>query len=71
MKNNIVSIQHKQLNKFLKEYPELEIEEENCDECNRKRRTTIPFIEQDWVGLKAPECPCLEAGDFVIYLSRR
>jgi hypothetical protein len=58
------------LEKMLTKYPELEIEEEICDECGRKRRTTIPFIEKEWVGLKAPKCPCLKAGDFEIRLSK-
>jgi len=46
------------LDAWLKKYPDLEVKQGKCDYCDASLETTRPFISKDFVGLKAPKCPC-------------
>jgi len=52
------------LQDWLNTHNELEVETDTCECCGREMKTTIPFVEHDWVGLLAPECKCGESGGF-------
>lgn len=36
----------------------LRIISDHCTKCRRTLRTTIPWRDMDWAGLKAPTCIC-------------
>lgn len=43
---------------FLSKNNEFKIEEGICNHCGSSLKTTIPFIEKDYIGLVSPPCPC-------------
>ena len=46
------------LKKWLSKYPDLEIIEGTCRYCLKKRKTNIPFISKDYLGLVSEPCSC-------------
>ena len=36
----------------------LKVMERSCDNCGSVMRTTKPFLEKGYAGLKAPNCAC-------------
>lgn len=43
---------------FLNKHKDFKIEEGMCNYCGSKLKTTIPFIDKDYIGLVSPPCPC-------------
>ena len=46
------------LRRWLQLHPELEIEENECQECGAVLRSTIPVVSPDYFGLTSPPCEC-------------
>jgi hypothetical protein len=56
--------------KWCRKYNGLELKTSKCWACRQPRTTTIPFIEQGWAGLRAPQCPCgRNKGSFSVRVS--
>jgi hypothetical protein len=46
------------LKDWLKKYPELKVISSQCENCGKKMKTTRPFIEKHFAGLRIDTCPC-------------